>query len=171
MARIDRSTTLAAPAPAVWEAVKTPEAFRFVTRRIMSMPAIRRRQAPWREGETVTGWVFLFAVIPFSKHSIHVAQIDDGAMTMSSNEHGGPIRRWNHDIIVTALTEDSCSYRDVIEIEAGVLTPVVALCARGFYWMRQRRWKSLAQGLPGHSLRSPGEVGQWPRLVSVGRAR
>ncbi|MGA1145904.1 MAG: hypothetical protein ACO3YU_02795 [Candidatus Nanopelagicales bacterium] len=68
MTIVDRPTTLSAPAPAVWEAVKTPHAFRFITRGILTMPAIRDRDLPWQEGETVIGWVILFGLVPFSKH-------------------------------------------------------------------------------------------------------
>ena len=101
MTIVDRSATLTAAAAAVWEAVKTPHAFRFITRGILTMPAIRDRERPWQEGETVTAWVFLFGIVPFSKHRLHVARIDDAAMKLSSQEGGGVIRRWNHDIIVT----------------------------------------------------------------------
>ncbi len=145
MTIVDRCTTLSAPAPAVWEAVKTPHAFRFITRGILTMPAIRDRDRPWQEGETVTAWVFLFGIIPFSKHRLHVARIDDAAMTLSSQESGGLIRRWNHDIIVTPRDEASCEYRDVIDIDAGIFTPAIALYARWFYYMRQRRWRALAK--------------------------
>jgi hypothetical protein len=147
MAIVDRSTTLTAPAPAVWEAVKTPQAFRFVTRGLLTLPVTTSRDRPWQEGETVTGWVFLFGAIPFSRHRLHVAQIDDAAMTLSSQEGGGLIRRWNHDIIVTLRDEVSCEYRDVIDIDAGLFTPVIALYARWFYFTRQRRWRAFAKEL------------------------
>ena len=147
MTIVDRSTTLSAPAPAVWEAVKTPHAFRFITRGILTMPAIRDRDLPWQEGETVIGWVILFGLVPFSKHRIHVARIDDASMTLSSQEGGSLIRRWNHDITVTPRDEASCKYRDVIDIDAGIFTPAIALYARWFYFMRQRRWRALAKDL------------------------
>ncbi len=147
MTIVDRSTTLTAAAASVWEAVKTPHAFRFITRGILTMPAIRDRELPWQEGETITGWVFLFGIVPFSKHRLHVARIDDAAMTLSSQEGGGVIRRWNHDIIVTPRDDASCEYRDVVDIGAGIFTPVIALYARWFYFMRQRRWRALAKEL------------------------
>lgn len=151
MTVIDKSTTLSAPASAVWEAVKTPGAFRYVTRRLLTMPAIRRRQESWREGETVKGWVLLFGLIPFSYHRLTVALINEEATTLSSTEHGGLIRHWNHDIVITPLTERSCTYRDIIDIDAGVFTPAVALYARWFYFMRQRRWRVLASRLADSS--------------------
>jgi hypothetical protein len=147
MVIVDRSTRLEASADAVWAAVKTPAAFRTVTRGILVMPVIRGRADEWREGETVVGWVFLFGVVPFSRHHLQIAAIDESTRTLSSREHGGLITSWNHDIVVTPLDEAHCEYQDRIEIDAGILTPFVAVYARWFYSMRQRRWRALAQGL------------------------
>lgn len=141
---VDVSTRLDAPADAVWNAVRTPGAFRLVTRGLLRMPAIRHRVEPWRPGETVSGWIWLLGVIPFSRHTIHVARIDHASRTASTEEHGGLLRRWNHDIEVTPIDDHSCHYRDRIDIDAGVLTPVVAAWAGVFYRIRQRRWRELA---------------------------
>jgi hypothetical protein len=64
-----------------------------------------------------------------------------------SREFGGLITTWNHDIEVTPVDTTTCRYRDRIEIEAGVMTPLIVLYARWFYRMRQRRWRALAKGL------------------------
>lgn len=145
---VDRSTRLSASADSVWSAVKTPAAFRTVTRRLLSMPAIAERESEWREGETVVGWVFLFGFLPFARHHLHVALIDDSTRTLSSREFGGLIRTWNHDIVVTPIDATNCLYRDRIEIRAGIVTPLIVVYARWFYRMRQRRWRALAKGLP-----------------------
>jgi hypothetical protein len=145
---VDRSTRLSASADSVWSAVKTPAAFRTVTRRLIAMPAIAERESEWREGETVVGWVFLFGFLPFSRHHLHVARIDDASRTLSSREHGGLITTWNHDIVITPVDATSCLYRDRIEIDAGIMTPLIVVYARWFYRMRQRRWRALAKGLP-----------------------
>lgn len=144
---VERSTLLEASADAIWAAVKTPSAFRFVTRRLLVMPVIRSRSGEWREGETVVGWVFLFGFLPFSRHHLHIARIDDSTRTLSSREFGGLIAMWNHDIEVVPVDSMTCRYRDRIEIEAGFLTPAIAVYARWFYRMRQRRWRALARGL------------------------
>lgn len=144
---VDRSTLLAAPASAVWAAVKTPDAFRRVTRGLLAMPAIGGRTDEWREGETVVGWVFVFGVVPFSRYRLHVASIDESTRTLRSRESGGLVRTWNHDITVVAAGDRQCVYRDRIEIDAGIFTPVVGMFARWFYRMRQRRWRALAAEL------------------------
>ena len=147
MAVVERSTSLEAPAEVVWAAVKTPAAFRTVTRRLLAMPVIRGRHDQWRSGETVVGWVFLLGFLPFSRHHLHIASIDDVTRTLRSREFGGLITTWNHDIEVVPIDATTCRYRDRIEIDAGIMTPVVVLYARWFYRMRQRRWRALAKGL------------------------
>lgn len=147
MTIVDRSCELLAPADVVWNAVKTPAAFRFVTRGLISMPAIRQRSDEWHEGETIIGWVFLFRLIPFSRHHLRVEKIDDTTRTLTSREKGGLLRRWDHDIVITPLGQDKCTYRDRIEIDAGFITPVVVQYARFFYRIRQRRWRQLAKEL------------------------
>jgi hypothetical protein len=147
MVIVDRSTRLEAPADAVWAAVKNPAAFRTVTRGLLVMPVIGGRADEWRAGETVVGWVFLFGVVPFSRHHLQIAAIDESTQTLSSREHGGLLRSWNHDIVVTPIDDAQCTYRDRIEIDAGLFTPLVAVYARWFYRMRQRRWRALATGL------------------------
>ena len=147
MVTVERSTMLPASAEAVWAAVKTPAAFRTVTRHLLTMPVLRRRQGEWREGETVVGWVLLFGFLPFSRHHLHIERIDDSTRMLVSREFGGLITTWNHDIEVTPVDTTSCRYRDRIEIEAGMMTPLIVLYARWFYRMRQRRWRALAKGL------------------------
>jgi hypothetical protein len=109
------------------------------------MPVIRERNVDWCEGETVVGLTFLFGFLPFSRHHLHIARINESTRTLSSREFGGLIRVWNHDIEVTAIHESSCLYQDRIEIDAGMMTPIVVAYARWFYRMRQRRWRAFAK--------------------------
>ena len=147
MAIVDHSTVLEASADVVWAAVKTPAAFRKVTRGILSLPVIRTRTEEWREGETIVGWVFLFGLLPFSRHHLHVARVDDSSRTLSSREFGGLITVWNHDIQIKPIDAVSCRYRDRIETRAGIFTPMIVVYAKWFSRMRQHRWRALAKSL------------------------
>lgn len=147
MTTIELSTILAAPAESVWEAVQGPVAFRHVTRGLLAMPVLRHRTEAWREGEIVTGWIFLLGFLPFSRHTIRIRTIDPDRRWLGSEERGGALRRWNHDITVEPLDDRTCLYRDRIEIEAGWLTPLIAGWARLFYRYRQWRWRRLARSL------------------------
>lgn len=109
------------------------------------MPVIANRDGEWHEGETVVGWVFLFGVVPFSRHHLRIASIDDGDRILRSREHGGLVRQWNHDIEVEPIDDGRCRYTDRIDINAGFFTPVIVAYARSFYLLRQRRWRTLAQ--------------------------
>jgi hypothetical protein len=138
------TTVLDAPADRVWQAVTTPAAFRLVTRGLVRVVGLRRRATPWREGETVSGVLLLFGVVPISVHHLTFERIDAAAGELQSDEHGGMVRQWRHLIRVTPVDDRRCRYEDRIEIDAGALTPVVAAFARRFYAARQRRWRELA---------------------------
>ena len=144
---VTRTTLLDAPAATVWHAVRTPRAFVRVTRGLVRMPVVESRTDEWREGERVVGWTWLFGVIPFDRHHLTVARIDHDRMTLTSDEHGGLIRSWVHDIVVEPVGEDRCRYRDRVEIAAGWATVPVAVFAWLFYRVRQRRWRELAEEL------------------------
>lgn len=145
---INRSTTLDATADRVWQAVTTPAAFRLVTRGLIRWQgAPRWRTEPWREGESLTGLLVIFGVLPLSRHTITMERIDHDCRELQSDEHGGAIRSWRHLIRVTPVDEGSCVYEDIVVIDAGVATPVVATFARWFYGVRQQRWEQLAHVL------------------------
>jgi hypothetical protein len=138
------SRILDAPAEAIWPAVRTPHAFVHVARGMVRFPAAERIDRPWEVGDHVSGWTLLFGLLPFSKHRLMVESIDDDRRTIVSDERGGPIRTWRHEIVVTPIDDHQCHYEDRIQIDAGVLTAVVVAYAKVFYRYRQRRWRSLA---------------------------
>ena len=145
MRTISVTTTLAASADTVWTAVKTPQAFLYVTKGVLRYPAAATIGRPWQVGDDIEGWTFLLGVIPLSKHRLTVASIDEDGRALRTNEGGGMVRSWNHLLAVTPIDETSCSYEDRIDIDAGLFTPLVALFAAGFYRYRQWRWSGLAR--------------------------
>jgi hypothetical protein len=151
METISISTELDAPADVVWRAVKTPHAFVHVAKGMLRYPAAERAHAPWKVGDRLDGWTFLFGVVPFSVHHLEVASIDDERRVLVSHEHGGLVRTWHHTLVVTEVDDASCRYEDRIDIDAGIFTPVVASYASIFYRYRQRRWRRLARLLAAAS--------------------
>lgn len=147
MSRVIEHTELDAPADVVWSALSSPAAFVLVANGMIRFPAAERALGPWREGDVVEGWTFLFGVLPWSRHHLRLHAIDATSRTLESREHGGLVRRWDHTIVVTPLGARRCRYEDRIEIDAGVLTPVVVAFARVFYRYRQRNWRQLARVL------------------------
>jgi hypothetical protein len=148
---VTRTTLLEAPAAAVWQAVRTPRAFVTVTRGLLRLPVVESRTDEWRQGEQVVGWTWLFGVLPFNRHHLTVARIDHDQMTLTSDEHGGLIRSWVHDIIVEPVDPHRCRYTDRIAIDAGWATLPVTAFAWLFYRVRQRRWRQLARELSRRS--------------------
>jgi hypothetical protein len=144
---LTRTTDLDAPAPAVWDAVCTPTAFRTVTRGLLRYPPVERRADAWREGETMSGRLWLIGVLPLSRHTIRFDRIDPARLTLTSDEHGGLIRSWVHDIVLEPLDEHRTRYTDRVRIDAGWATLPVTAFAWLFYRIRQARWRRLAPTL------------------------
>ncbi len=86
-------------------------------------------------------------MLPFSYHHITVTSIDDDARVVASDEHGGVIRTWRHDVTVTPIDETACRYDDRIDIDAGDPDPAVVAGGWKSRWVasastchRQHRW-------------------------------
>jgi len=142
---IEVSTELEAEAERVWSAMQHPTTFRYVCRGLIGIPALAGRSDPFRVGEEGTGWLFLFHVIPMSRHTILLAEVDGDTRTMRSREHGGVLRAWNHTLHVEPLGDGRSRYTDTVEIDAGPLTTAVARLAVGIFRYRQARWRRLAR--------------------------
>lgn len=138
-------TTLDAPPDAVWAAVKTSSAFRYVTRGFMGYSGADRFPAQWQEGATVHTRIWFFHIIPAPwMHQLRIERVDDPRREIRSREHGGFITTWDHLIRVEETAGGRTRYIDQIEIRAGMLTPLVGLFAHIFYRYRQARWHKLA---------------------------
>jgi len=57
------------------------------------------------------------------------------------------VRTWDHEISIRHASATCCFYTDSVDIEAGLLTPLVWLFAQALYRYRQRRWRSFTGGL------------------------
>ncbi len=144
---LTRTIDLDAPASAVWDAVRTPTAFRAVTRGLLRYPPVEGRADAWQQGETVSGRLWLFGMLPLSRHTIRIARIDPSQLTLTSDEHGGLIRTWVHDIVLEPLDVHRTRYTDRVTIDAGWATLPVTAFAWHFYRVRQTRWRRLAPTL------------------------
>ena len=142
---IHLETTLHAPLERVWSAMQYPGTFLYVARGVLGVPSLRGRCEPFTVGESGTGWLLLFHVIPLSRHTIEVIAIDEDRHAISTHEHGGLLRTWNHTLQVEPIDADTSRYSDTIELDAGALTPVVARVATTIFRHRQRRWHRLAR--------------------------
>ena len=144
------STKLLAPAAVVFDTVKKSSTLRHVTRGLMGMTGSRRFPEEWRAGDVVRPRLFFFHWIPGWRQEIRIAQVDPARRLIESTEKGGILRRWDHRITVEPLGESECLYTDEIDVEAGLLTPLVRFAAGLFYRYRQRRWRKLVEGGLAH---------------------
>jgi uncharacterized protein YndB with AHSA1/START domain len=144
---IERSVELDAPASRVWAATRTPGAFRYVTRGVLRITGLPRT-GRFGQGTRVEGWLLLGGVLPLHRHHLEVVRVDETAMTLSSHEWGGVLRRWDHDIVVERLHGDRSRYTDRVRIDAGPFTMPVVMFAWLFYRYRQRRWRQLVRRAP-----------------------
>lgn len=143
MQRIHLETILPTDADQVWAAMQYPTTFLYVCRGLFGMPALAGRSTPMRVGERGTGWLFAFHLIPAYRHTLEVRSIDEQTRTITTHEHGGVLRTWNHTLHVEALGDSTCRYSDTVDIDAGPLTPIMVRIARGIYRYRHRRWHKL----------------------------
>jgi uncharacterized protein YndB with AHSA1/START domain len=102
---IERSVELDAPAGRVWAATRTPAAFRYVTRGVLRITGLPRT-GRFGQGGRIEGWMLLGGVLPLHRHHLEVVRVDHTAMTLSSHEWGGVLRRWDHDIVIEGLDDD-----------------------------------------------------------------
>jgi hypothetical protein len=174
--RIELTTELDAPAERVWSAMQHPAAMLYVCRGLVGLPGLEGRTEPIVEGEQGSGWIFLFHTLPLARYHIVVEDVDPATRTIRTVERGGMLSRLVHTFSVDDVNDidagdaGRCSYRDLVEIDAGHLTPLVASFAELLYRYRQARWRRLAQrhlsgpapSSSGHTtspVREPGEDG------------
>lgn len=140
------STILPAPASRVWGLLPLKDTFLYITRGMMSYTDTD--QWPTRlftEGTTLTTRVRLFGWGPSSPHKVAVVRVDDAQGEIETKECGGLVRVWNHQMRVEPVSGVECRYTDCIEVQAGLVTPLVWLFAALFCRYRQRRWQHWLQ--------------------------
>jgi hypothetical protein len=139
------------PPEMVWAEVQTPRLLLEVIRPLLRFVPPRGTQFPanWKAGQTFFGRTYVLSLLPFGLHSILIERVDAKQREIQSRERDRWIRRWDHLISVRETEDGRTRYSDEIEIQAGVLTPLVWLFAQVFYRHRQRRWRRVVQRLMG----------------------
>ncbi|MCW2861695.1 MAG: hypothetical protein JWP48_3403 [Actinoallomurus sp.] len=145
--RVIRSSVLPLPADQVWLLMLRPATMLYVLHGLLDFPRLKDRHRPIVEGESRTGRVRLFHLVPFARWSIHVHTVDADSRVIATEECGGMFRRWTHTLRVEPVDAVSCRYIDIVEVEAGVLTPVAVQVVDAIFWHRHRRWRRLATAI------------------------
>lgn len=145
IARID--TYLPASAEKVWRILLRRDTFLHITRGMLGFRGSDAWPEMFREGTVIHTRLLFFHVIPGWKHTLRVVRVDQDALALDSEEGGGILKQWNHRIRLEPRTDDRCRYTDEIDIEAGLLTPLIWAWAHVFYRYRQHRWRKLVRAL------------------------
>lgn len=144
---VESSTELLAPADRVWSQVKRPATLRDVSRGLLGLRVPGGLPDRFTRGESLRVRPMLFHLVPLWSHHLQMIRVDDRELVAETREHGGPIRRWDHRIEVEQSLGPRSRYTDRVEIEAGVLTPLVWTFAKLLLAYRRTRWRQLARGL------------------------
>ena len=169
-ARVDLSTELQAPKASVTAALRRVHTLRTLTRGMLAIDSADAAR-PLPDQWPVDGTPVELRIRPFHLpvgwiHTIRVVEADPARGILRTEESGGAVRRWDHTIELSSLDAERTLYRDLVDMDAGALTPVIAVWAQVFYRVRQRRWRALARRLPSATAATPerSERSAHPRM-------
>jgi ligand-binding SRPBCC domain-containing protein len=100
---------------------------------------------PIEVGTRGSARLWWFGLIPAWTHHLMIRELD--ATEIYTNEHGGPVRTWNHRLIFEPVDEHHCRYTDEIETDAGARGALTRLFIGLMFRHRHRRWQRLARTL------------------------
>ena len=144
------ATNLPCSPARVWQEVQTSKLLIYITWPLVVFQPVAPTSFPdiWANGKYLTR-MKLFGLIPFGKHWIVITRpiIDPTpgkqVYEILDNGYSNIISTWRHLITIRETGDGRTLYSDKIEIEAGMLTPVIWIYANLFYRYRQMRWRSL----------------------------
>ncbi len=138
--KVTVSTELAYSFERVVEQVKTPQLLRYVAHPLIKFEPLDPPVFPNKWSDR-TYWVKLklLGFVPLGKQAISISVCsDEKGFTLRDAGHSASIKIWDHRLTI-GRSANGASYRDEIEIHAGLITPFVWLFAQFFYRHRQRR--------------------------------
>lgn len=149
--RVTLATRLPCPADEAWAAVRRPALLEHVAWPLLRFVPLVPDRFPetWAEGDYRVA-LRLFGIVPLGTQHIvtSIAPDEPGdagpRRTIRDDGRGTIARRWDHRISIAPAPGGGTDYVDVVDVEAGVLTPGVWLFAQLFYRWRQHRWRRLA---------------------------
>ncbi len=93
------------------------------------------------EGDAKEGHDFTIKVkrgrfMPSLDWTIKVVERNDETMVMRTEERGGPVKVYKHRLNIIPIGPGACTYSDELDVDAGLLTPVIAPMFREMYEKR-----------------------------------
>lgn len=147
--RVKVESVLPCNADLAWQELQTSRLLLEVIRPLAAVVAMPGERLPetWKAGEVVRCRCYLLGIVPLGPRKIFFERIDPATREIQSRESDALIRHWDHLAAIEPVDPGHCRFRDTIEIDAGLLTPLVWLYAYLFYSHRQRRWQTVARRL------------------------
>jgi len=142
MAVVRRSSVLPIPASVAFELAQKVELFEHVVAPWLRIRGVRMPERI-EAGASGSARLWWLGALPSWRHHLAVVHAGDGEIR--TNEHGGPVRTWNHHLRFEPLDASSCRYTDEIELEDGLRGLPTRLFARLMFRHRHRRWRALAR--------------------------
>ena len=132
----------------VWAVATDFDSLAKVMRKVIVFDRLPRGRI--EPGQEVAVRVSLFGMMPWQDYLMRVVEMSDAEMWFQSDEHGAGVKSWRHRCSVVE-TAEGCRLTDEVEIDAGLMTPLIAWWAGVVYRARHRpRLELLARG-HGHS--------------------
>jgi hypothetical protein len=105
------------PAEIAAALARKPEMMKYLLRPVMRA---YRLDVPERieVGTHGSARLWWFGVVPAWTHHLTIKQLEP--TEIYTNEHGGPVKTWNHRLTFEPLDEHHCRYTDEIETEDGL---------------------------------------------------
>lgn len=153
------STQLECTVEAAWAEVLKPKLLLQVAAPMAIISPSRTEQFPelWQQGQTYYCKSDLHGFIPAGERSLFFERIDPVRHEIQSREQDPLAKKWDHLIRIERSPQGATVYTDEIDLDAGILTPVIWAWATLFYRHRQRKWRVLAK-----TLRSANQEGASP---------
>ncbi len=139
------STYLEATPETVREHVLRTSLLEYVARGMIRFKPVEPDTFPetWQPGRYRT-MMYWKGFLPIGSQSIVIEPqpVKGNVWSLRDRGHGALIKLWDHMVEVSPEGSGS-RYLDRITVDAGLLTPLIALFARRFYQHRQKRWRRL----------------------------
>ncbi|MFZ1990000.1 MAG: hypothetical protein WAW96_09545 [Alphaproteobacteria bacterium] len=137
MATISRTSVLPVAAEELWRAVHDPNVLRRVVAPLLALEPLEPKVYPDEfMPATYIVSVKAFGWLPLGRQAINVSHPapEPGESlpryVLHDKGSGDLARVWDHRITIEPLSETTCRLTDVVDVEAGALTPFVAVFAR-----------------------------------------
>lgn len=131
----------------IWDHVQTVPLLEYVCKGMIKFKSLEPDGFPtvWPEGEHRVAMLWKgFLPVGTQVIGIEYPPAEGNKRLLRDNGYGPLIKTWDHLISVEPEGEGT-RYTDKLVLDAGWLTPAIALFANRFYRHRQKRWRRLIE--------------------------